>query len=265
MSFSANFFLGSIDVNQNVNLFDKLPEITEAFPDCHYNLTVSVNFLQLLQPSGNYIQNATNVNDVDINLNFDCNSDLLNVYLGQNNVYNTTTGAEIANAVQVLSQGTGVVGGVSRKGLVTGVNSPDSNLGFRFLEVAALQIFGHAKARAAIRNDTEFSVAMNDATSKIDTLVAGYTESDSVKREIFNYYIRQNLLDDANVNGDVTSPVNFNFAAFNFQGFRAAVRINFNMPTILDSVGSAADRTVLGIADDPAVNILLLLTQSVPV
>ena len=255
MSFSANFFLGNIDINQNVNLFDQVPNIVEAFPDCYYNLTVNVNFLELFQPVGNFVQNQADPNKVNVNLNFDCNQDLLNIYLGQGNVYDNS-GVELANDVQQLMAGSEPADG--RKGLLLGKNTTDSNLGFRFLEVAALQIFGHAKARAAIRNDTEFATAMDDATDKIDTLVTSYTESESVRQEIFNYYVQQGFVNDQN---DVNTPVAFDFTNFNFQGFRSAVRINFNMPTILDSAGNAADRTILGINDNPKVNILLLLTH----
>ena len=65
-----------------------------------------------------------------------------------------------------------------------------------------------------------------------------------------------NLITDTD---DVNSIVDFNFVGFNFYGFKGAVRINFNMPQILDSIGGSANRTILGINEDPQVNILLLL------
>lgn len=251
-SFAGNFFFGSIDVDQDVYLYDQEPSIVEAFPDTHYKVIVNVNFRDLLQPEGNFVQEAGNSENVDINLNFDCNVDLLKVYLGYSAVYNG--GAVVTNSVRQLTNG-GVSEG--RKGLTLGVEqSNNGNLGFRFLEVAALQIFGHAQARAAIRNDTQFTESMQDAVDNINTLVDGYAESEDAKHDIFNLYVRQNLITNED---DVTTIVDFNFDAFNFAGFLGAVRINFNMPQILDSAGTEADRTILGINADPKVNILVLL------
>jgi hypothetical protein len=251
MSEQVNFFFGSIDVNQNVNLYDQAPSITEAFPETHYRVVVNVNFRDLLMPTGNFIQDGSNSENVNINLNFDCNVDLLKVYLGYDAVY--AGGSVVANNVRELDNG-GVL--QNRKGLTTGRETSSANLGFRFLEMAALQIFGHAQARAAIRNDTHFVSAMQDAVTKIDDLVGGYSESDDAKHDVFNFYVKQNLITNTD---DVTSIVQFNFDNFNFAGFKGAVRVNFNMPQILDSAGSNANRDILGIDSNPMVNLLILL------
>jgi hypothetical protein len=252
MSGVANFFFGSIDVNQNVNLYDQVPSITEAFPETHYKVVVNVNFRDLLQPSGNFVQDGSNSENVNINLNFDCNVLLLKQYLGDDAVYSGAT--VVANNVRQLDNG-GVTEG--RKGVTTGREVGNSgNLGFRFLEIAALQIFGHAQARAAIRNDTQFVEAMQDAVTKIDDLVGGYAESDDAKHDVFNLYVKQNLI---NPEDDVTTIVPFDFTEFNFAGFLGAVRVNFNMPVISDSAGTDANREILGINANPMVNLLVLL------
>jgi hypothetical protein len=97
---------------------------------------------------------------------------------------------------------------------------------------------------------------MQDAVTKIDDLVGGYSESDDAKHDVFNLYVKQNLITSED---DVNSVVEFDFESFNFAGFLGAVRINFNMPFIKDSADVDANREILGINADPSVNILVLL------
>lgn len=257
---AVNFFLGSIDVNQNVNLFDAEPNFVEAFPNTHYRIDINADMEVLLGIAGNYQQSLSDPNQVNVNLRFVGNEDYLKILLGYPNVYNST-GAVTVNYVPQLNQGPShlIVG---RKGVITGKETTDANMGFRFLEIAAIQIFNHARARAAIRNDTDFVTSMRETVTDIKDKITGYTVinadgSAAVKNDIFNQYVKQNLLVNYPAN-DVDAVVPFNFQPFNFIGYKTGIQINFNMPFIRDSSQNEIVRSQYNVADDPAVNILLV-------
>jgi hypothetical protein len=245
----ANFFLGSIDVDQTVELYDAPVNFSDAYPNTHYLITINANFHKLIGLTGNYVQNV-NPNLVTTAMSLHSNDVYLKELLGYNAVYD-------ANGVVVTNQVTGLVSGpdaTGRKGTTTGVASSASNLGFRFLEIAAVQIFAHARARAAIRNDTQFSGAMQSAVDALSTQINQYLVTNVAQNEIFNDYVRQNLLASTN---DVDTAVNFNFDAYSFNGYSTAVRINFTMNSILDSAGANVDYNLYGMTNDTDVNILL--------
>jgi len=74
----------------------------------------------------------------------------------------------------------------------------------RILEILALKIFGHAKARAAINNDTDIVNGLqNDLYNHIGSML------DRHKHNIYNMYVYQDLQDLKQ--DDVDSPPNFNF------------------------------------------------------
>jgi hypothetical protein len=87
--------------------------------------------------------------------------------------------------------------------------------GARLVEILAMKLFGHAKARAAIENDTE--VAANQ------TLIAqGLFNSFTTDRnDIFGQYVNLDLVerDANNTNGynDVDGTRNFNFSGVAFE------------------------------------------------
>lgn len=76
--------------------------------------------------------------------------------------------------------------------------------GLRFLEIVATKIFGSAKARAAISNDTEFYNLSNQIMNGIQNSI------NNKKHDIFNQYVQYDKIED-NVNNDVDDFVNFNF------------------------------------------------------
>jgi len=90
--------------------------------------------------------------------------------------------------------------------LDAGINGPATTFGTRVLEVLALKIFGHARARAAIANDNDIVAGLaSDLANHVQTVV------DNHKNDIFNQYVQQDLV-NLNAN-DVDTPVSFNFAA----------------------------------------------------
>lgn len=84
----------------------------------------------------------------------------------------------------------------------------------RILEILALKIFGHARARAAISNDTEITVGIqSNLQNHIITVLNTHSQN------IFNQYVNQDL-PELNQN-DINQPVNFNFQndVFSFPGY----------------------------------------------
>lgn len=257
---AVNFFLGCIDVNQNVNLFDAVPSFVEEFPNTHYRLDLNADMEVLLGIAGNYQQNSLDANRVNINLDLTGNHEYLKKLLGYPSVYDNG-GAVTANFTPKMNAGPNAEAAPSRKGVVIGMSdSATENIGFRFLEIAAVQIFNHARARAAIRNDTDFVTSMRETVTDISDKINVYTAINAdggVKDDIFNQYVQQNLLVNYPAN-DVDAVVPFNFQSFNFDGYKTGIQINFNMPFIKDSTDTAIIRDQYGVAADPAVNILLV-------
>lgn len=246
----STFFLGCINVDQNVNLYDALPPNVDEMPNTHYVYNIPCDFQTLMGFAGNYVQNASNPNNVDINLSLNPNSDYLKHLLGYTEVYNT--GNVVQNVVAVALAGPSASG---RKGNTTGMIAGNYNIGFRLLEIAAVQIFNHAQARAAIRNDTEFATSMQSVVDGIPALINGYNMTEETKLEMYNTYVQQNL---ASLTDDVTTPVAFNWTAYNFVGdYFSGVQLNFNMPGIFDSAGAGIDRNLYNVGADPSVNVLL--------
>ena len=84
----------------------------------------------------------------------------------------------------------------------------------RILEILALKIFGHARARAAISNDTELTIGIQ---SNLQNHIISVLNTHG--QDIFNQYVNQDL-PELNQN-DINQPVNFNFQndVFSFPGY----------------------------------------------
>jgi hypothetical protein len=251
---TSNFFLGCIDINQAVQLFEAEAPTIDMFPSTNYKIEVPANMKTLLGLSGSYQQNAEDPNAVNITLTAAGNEAYLKELLGYDKVYNDD-GTVVANYVP----GATGVSVTDRKGATTGIlTGTNYNIGFRLLEIAAIQIFNHAKARAAIRNDTAFKDAMQSVVDETQTKITGYDLTGETKLEIFNHYKRQFPNSEAN---DVDASVAFNFDEFNFLSYATGIQINFNMPSITDSAATEVDKTAYGIEADPTVTILLRFAE----
>ena len=164
------------------------------------------------QDTALYAQNgvAPNLNEYDYIVTLPCNlrdmfsamtyqqnsqdANLFNVDLTINDsALNSTIAA--SNMVQQASN------------LATGIVATNT-VGFdtRVLEILALKIFGHARARAAIANDTTITATLNsDLSNHVHNVVSTH------KDDIFCQYVQQDN-PDLNAN-DVNAPVDFNFAS----------------------------------------------------
>lgn len=123
--------------------------------------------------------------------------------------------------------------GDSLVGYLTGTEEP---LGFRLLEIAAESIFGHARARAAISNDTDYITATlpatyynvyNGGSDQVNASILNILEEQVTKAfnsdisTIFNQYVdfnRDTTYGGVDLNqNDINGPVTFNFDELRFQ------------------------------------------------
>ena len=119
------------------------------------------------------------------------NADLYDVDLTINRTY--VEG--MANATTMVEE---------QASLNVGILQSSQTLGTRVLEVLALKIFGHARARAAIANDNEIVVGLaSDLANHVQAVVTSH------RNDIFNQYVQQDLA-ELNAN-DMDTPVSFNF------------------------------------------------------
>lgn len=204
---SIDFFINTqINLTQNTNLYGHNADTTSnALYD--YILTVST------RKTGNdifdtkrYVQNVAASNDAgedkyDVSLTI--NRAHINEYLLGQNV--------------AIATGT-----VAPTPLLFGQEAGDKLFGLRLLEIMAMKIFGHSKARAAISNDSEFYRGNNVATSIVNQLIAGVqTGLDAHQCMIFNAYVQSDRIQtDANSSesyNDVDSSYAFNFSTTNWE------------------------------------------------
>lgn len=139
------------------------------------------------------------------------------------------------------------------------LQSTNKTLGFRLLEIAAVNIFSNAKARAAIKNDLEFEYGTILDTQSSKGLYASLADQINAAFQtdaanIFNQYVNTTRY-TASV--DANQFVNFNFKSSNIQ---VMLDFNFNTLGLPESfrgrIGSASAQSFVH------QNILLMLTDS---
>jgi hypothetical protein len=109
----------------------------------------------------------------------------------------------------------------SASNLATGILGTGTTIGTRVLEILALKIFGHARARAAIANDSDIVAGIaSDLANHVQNVVTAH------RNDIFNQYVQQDLA-ELNAN-DVDAPVSFNFQqdTLVFPGYVAGSLVN---------------------------------------
>jgi hypothetical protein len=99
----------------------------------------------------------------------------------------------------------------------TGISNDKELFGLRLLEIIAIKIFGHAKARSAIGNDSEFY----NLTSGMNQLIGGMQQGINVKAlNIFDSYVQDDRIqkeaNGVNSYDDVGKPGYFNFQNTNW-------------------------------------------------
>lgn len=197
---SDSIFINSLlTINQNVDIYGK--RILSREFDYTFRINVSglvgsaANGITSIFSNASYCENTINRQDYNVNLTLASSA----------NFNNWATNFNNQNIVTIVQ-------GLSSTNFGT-FNTPASKIGDRLLEVVAHKLFGHAQARAAIKNDNSFYSYDDDIWNHLSTSVA----NDSFRKEIFNQYVKTGRYNTSNASGagvngnDVNGFVNFNF------------------------------------------------------
>jgi len=184
---SFNFYVSKpVAFNQNTQLFISNVGVDAS---AHYVIDIDMgDSLNHLFNTRTYQQNNPDENDYDtiLSINHSELFDRLNashsiIYKGSSN-HNGAVGAPIL-----------------------GQDAANQPYYIRLLEIMALNIFGHAKARAAIANDTDFKLK---ALNVNNHLTDEFDSNEVLRNEFFEQYIQ---LDRQELNAnDVNTAVSFN-------------------------------------------------------
>lgn len=209
---SDNFFVNyDFTVSQNANIYTQSSNTDDSTYDyiLNINLTeggwLTMNDLfttrEFVQNSN--AQNTAGENTTDVTL--ELNRDSLNVALF------SVDCVDISSAKSAVTTNVNVYNTLDK--------GNNKLLGLRFLEIVATKVFGHAKARAAIENDSEFYRSDAVSGSLINQIANGIsnalTNTDK-RNEIFNIYVSYDRVQDnvdVNANSDANIPSLFNFDA----------------------------------------------------
>ena len=188
---SATYFYNSegdsFGINRNADLYANNVSPVNL-QEYDYVITLQ-GALDNLFSTRTYQQNASNMNEVDINLVLD------------HNAFNT-----MFNNTEMVNAGASITSGV--------LTASQCDFNTRVLEVLAIKIFSHGRARAAISNDTDIISGIQNALyAHIGNVITAH------KHDIFNQYVQQDLpelnnndVPELNNNNVVNTPVNFNFS-----------------------------------------------------
>jgi hypothetical protein len=214
---SYQVFVGDIETSQYANLYE---QNLAPFVSTYYNLQVDVD-LNVLFSTHNFQQTAeTDPANADlVNVRLSMNRDKVNELLGLSDIASP-------GSVKPLTTGASGTSGGKNNGSIDGaLTSGTDNIATRLLEIVAIHIFGHGRARAAIRNDSEYATSMSHIRNQVALL---FTQD--VANDFFNQYVNMNKIMNMN-------DVNEN-QPFNFDGIELGYRVNFVLTNILDSDGA---------------------------
>jgi len=177
-----NFYLpGSFGIAQDTELYI-MDELSLGSREFHWRINCG-NTLNELFLNRTYKQLSTNEEAIETNLSIN------NIYVNGlfNNVLNSTGGLN---------------------GNFIGLSTSTTSFSQRLLEMAALKIFAHAKARAAIGNDSDFV----DLQTRVITHLYDSFSSANIRQQFFESYIKSQETINANGANDVDEYQNFNLA-----------------------------------------------------
>ncbi len=201
----------TMDISYNAALYDKAPTPATTF-DFVINLFLDANQLFTYR---NYKENPIDPEDVNINLQI--SSSYLQTMLNPASAGAATTTISInPNTDPALTVDAG-----NHPGAVLSTMLDHGNalpLGRRFLEIAAIKIFGSAYATAAIRNDSDFNqIGAGTIYNQISDQMAGAGEplngtglASGARLNMFNAYVSSGRYNSLEA-GDEVDAVDFNF------------------------------------------------------
>ena len=177
-----NFFLpGNFQITQNAELYVS-NEANITGSEFHFKINCG-NSLNQLFNTRTYIQNSANAENYDVTLTI-------------NDTYVNSLFTNVLN-----------VAGGSATNFIGMSTTPPISFSQRLLEIAALKIFDHAKARAAISNDNDFT----DLHTHVTTHLATSFVNTTITNGFFEQYV-QSQGNGVALN-DVDGPVPFNLDA----------------------------------------------------
>jgi hypothetical protein len=177
-----NFYIpGNFQITQNAELYIA-DEVNLGSSEYHFRINCG-NSLNQLFNTRTYIQNSVNAEHYDVDLII-------------NDTYVNSIFTNVLNA-----------NGGTASNFIGMSSIPPISFSERLLEIAALKIFQHAKARAAISNDNDFT--------DLHTHVTTHLATSFVNTNITNTFFEQYVLSHGNAlnSNDVDGPVQFNLDA----------------------------------------------------
>jgi hypothetical protein len=177
-----NFFIpGNFQITQNAELY-VANELNLGTSEFHFRINCG-NSLNQLFNTRTYQQNSVNAEHYDVDLII-------------NDTYVNSIFTNVLN-----------VNGGTASNFIGMSTIPPISFSQRLLEIAALKIFDHAKARAAIANDNDFT----DLHTHVTTHLATSFVNTNITNTFFEQYV-QSQGNTFNFN-DVDGPVPFNLDA----------------------------------------------------
>jgi hypothetical protein len=177
-----NFYIpGNFQITQNAELYIA-DEVNLGASEYHFRINCG-NSLNQLFNTRTYQQNSVNAEHYDVDLII-------------NDTYVNSIFTNVLNA-----------NGGTASNFIGMSSIPPISFSERLLEIAALKIFQHAKARAAISNDNDFT--------DLHTHVTTHLATSFVNTNITNTFFEQYVLSHGNAlnSNDVDGPVQFNLDA----------------------------------------------------
>jgi hypothetical protein len=210
-----DWFIGHINIDQGVLLYYKP---LDPGPDTYYHIPIQYNLYQLFS-NYNYIQN--NIESIILNFTYDISqlNSILEPTITSPGIVSPLEQGALANSATYKENGS-----------INGITQNKSNFNLRFLEIAAIHIFGHAKAQAAIRNDTVF----NQIGSIIKQAIFNNFDNNT-KYNFFEQYVGSGRYVNSN---DVDS-----YYPLNFEGASIRYKIEFTIDNIFDSASQLTQIT----------------------
>ena len=179
-----------------------------------FNFALPGNFT-VTQNASLYIMDMSTLETRRYQWIIDCGSNLNTMFntrtytqtSGNNQAYNVNLTVNVTQVNLWLNGTPGLTWDISTPGTIYGLEtSGPRNFNFRLLEMAAFEIFGHAKARAAIANDNLFDSLHGSVTNHISDTFS----IQSTRNNFFEQYVEINRYYNSD---DITGTVSFNLAS----------------------------------------------------
>jgi hypothetical protein len=176
---SFNFLVpGNFSITQNAELY-VMSQSTLSTSKYHWIINCG-NTLNTLFNTRTYTENTEN-------------SSFYNTTLITNNT-------QIQSLLNTNTLSYDITGNAGSNATILGLVEPTATFNLRLLEMAALEIFGHAKARAAFSNDGSF---INHHTTVSNHLFNSFN-TESIRNTFFEQYVQLNRINQADVGVSAT-------------------------------------------------------------